>query len=123
MAGELFHKIGNLQAYDEKQTQATMDSFLTYRQRFAKIKSKRLANAVKKSLKGARTGDKVYLSDPEEHPPDKPKAKRKRKTKQPVNVLDEEDPEEIQDSPPADSLPPKPKRKPRGKGKRVKKAK
>ena len=35
-----------LQAFDEKQTQATMDSFLSYRQKFAKIKSKRLQRAV-----------------------------------------------------------------------------
>lgn len=45
-----------MQAYDEKQTQATMDSFLTYRQRFAKIKSKRLQKAVK-ALRKRSSGD------------------------------------------------------------------
>lgn len=35
------------QAYDARQAQLTMDSFLSFNERFAKIKSKRLAKAVR----------------------------------------------------------------------------
>ena len=36
----------NTQAYDAREAQTTMDSFLSFSQRFAKIRSKRLAKAV-----------------------------------------------------------------------------
>ena len=35
-----------MQAYDDNQTQMTLDSFLSFSQRFAKIKSRRLQKAV-----------------------------------------------------------------------------
>ena len=35
-----------MQAYDDNQTQLTLDSFLSFSQRFAKIKSRRLQKAV-----------------------------------------------------------------------------
>jgi len=37
---------GDMQAYDDNQTQMTLDSFLSFSQRFAKIKSRRLQKAV-----------------------------------------------------------------------------
>ena len=36
----------DIQAYDDNQTQMTLDSFLSFSQRFAKIKSRRLQKAV-----------------------------------------------------------------------------
>lgn len=36
----------HIQAYDDNQTQMTLDSFLSFSQRFAKIKSRRLQKAV-----------------------------------------------------------------------------
>jgi len=46
-----------LQAYDDNQTQMTLDSFLSFSQRFAKIKSRRLQKAV-----AGITGDPVIPS-------------------------------------------------------------
>lgn len=40
-------RLASAQAYDERQAQMTMDAFLSFNQRFAKIRSKRLQKAVK----------------------------------------------------------------------------
>ncbi len=47
-----------MQAYDENQTQMTLDSFLSFSQRFAKIKSRRLQKAVA----GITGGPSLYLA-------------------------------------------------------------
>lgn len=44
-----------LRAYDERQTQQTLDNFVSYRERFAKFRSKRLAKAVS-GMKGRDGG-------------------------------------------------------------------
>ena len=66
-----------MQAFDEKHTQSTMDNFLNFSQRFAKIKSKRLQKAVS-AIRGYRN-EEILLADVEgEESPAKRKG-RKRK--------------------------------------------
>ena len=66
-----------MQAFDEKHTQSTMDNFLNFSQRFAKIKSKRLQKAVS-AIRGYRN-EEILLADVEgEEAPAKKKG-RKRK--------------------------------------------
>lgn len=60
-----------LQNYDERQRQQTLDSFLSYRQRFAKIRSKRLQNAVAGIRKTELDAETVYSEEKEQ------KSKRK----------------------------------------------
>lgn len=62
-----------LQNYDERQRQQTLDSFLSYRQRFAKIRSKRLQNAVAGIRKSDLDAETVYLEKPT-------KSKRKKQS-------------------------------------------
>lgn len=62
-----------VQAFDERQTQATLDSFLTFSQRFAKIKSKRLQKAV--TAISGKKNQEILLEAPEEGAP----ARKKRK--------------------------------------------
>ena len=65
----------NSQAYDEKQTQSTMDGYLNFSQRFAKIKSKRLQKAVE-AIRGTKH-QLIDLEEEEEEPPKKKGRKRK----------------------------------------------
>lgn len=64
------------QAYDARQAQLTMDTFLTFNERFAKIKSKRLAKAVKGISKA--THPELLLEDGVDEPA--PKRRRASKT-------------------------------------------
>ena len=66
----------SLQAYDARQAQLTMDNFLSFNERFAKIKSKRLAKAVRGISKTANPH--MLLADAD----DEPVTKRKRGRKQ-----------------------------------------
>lgn len=77
-----------LKAYDERQTQQTLDNFVAYRQRFAKIRSKRL----RKAVAGITGNDNEELALEEEEfeerdeeeaprPAKKKAAPRKRKAK------------------------------------------
>jgi len=51
-----------LKAYEKRQSQLTMDQFLSFNQRFAKIKSKRLQKAVN-SITGGRADPDMFLAD------------------------------------------------------------
>jgi 5'-3' exonuclease len=55
------HLLPVLKIYDERQTQATMDTFLSFKQRFAKIRSKRLQKAIAGVSK--RKSDKIMLNE------------------------------------------------------------
>lgn len=68
--------ICQLQAYDARQAQLTMDSFLSFNERFAKIKSKRLAQAVRGISKASNPH--MLMADVA----DEPGPKRKRGCKQ-----------------------------------------
>ena len=61
-----------MQAYDQRQTQATLDSYLTFSQRFAKIKSKRLQKAVS-AIRGSKNEEILLL---EEGGPPRKRAKK-----------------------------------------------
>ena len=52
-----------LQACDQRQSQLTMDQFLGFNQRFAKIRSKRLQKAVTAITGGAGDPSELYLAD------------------------------------------------------------
>ena len=67
---------GVLQAFDEKHTQSTMDNFLNFSQRFAKIKSKRLQKAVS-AIRGSKNEEILLADIPEEQTPRKKGKKRK----------------------------------------------
>ena len=51
-----------MQAYDQRQTQATLDNYLTFSQRFAKIKSKRLQKAVS-AIRGSKNEEILLLEE------------------------------------------------------------
>ncbi len=68
------------QAYDARQAQLTMDTFLTFNERFAKIKSKRLAKAVGGISKA--THSELLLEDGA----DAPAPKRRRASKNTASV-------------------------------------
>ena len=68
------------QAYDARQAQLTMDTFLTFNERFAKIKSKRLAKAVGGISKAAHP--ELLLEDGV----DEPAPKRRRGSKNTPSV-------------------------------------
>jgi DNA excision repair protein ERCC-5 len=55
------HLLPVLKIYDERQTQATMDTFLSFKQRFAKIRSKRLQKAIAGVSK--RRSDQIMLNE------------------------------------------------------------
>ena len=74
-----------LKAYDERQTQQTLDNFVAYRQRFAKIRSKRLRQAVA-GITGADNEELALQDDEEGGEPSRPAKKkatapRKKKAK------------------------------------------
>ena len=71
------------QAYEERQTQLTMDAFLSFSQRFAKVKSTRLQKALAqgKGEAGKRSIEALSLAgEGSEATP--PKAKKPRKQRQ-----------------------------------------
>ncbi len=76
VASHLNRCMVSLQAYDARQAQLTMDNFLSFNERFAKIKSKRLAKAVRGISKTANPH--MLLADAD----DEPVTKRKRGRRQ-----------------------------------------
>ena len=71
------------QAYEERQTQLTMDAFLSFSQRFAKVKSSRLQKALAqgKGEAGKRSIEALSLAGEGSEVP-APKAKKPRKPRQ-----------------------------------------
>lgn len=63
-----------MQAYDQRQSQLTMDSFLSFSQRFAKIKSRRLQKAVA-GITGTADAE-IMLADADAGGPAAPVSKR-----------------------------------------------
>ncbi len=72
--------LSSVQAFDEKHTQSTMDNFLNFSQRFAKIKSKRLQKAVS-AIRGSRN-EEILLADVEGDEGPSKKKGRKRKAEE-----------------------------------------
>ncbi|KAK9830500.1 hypothetical protein WJX72_012105 [[Myrmecia] bisecta] len=73
-----------LKAYDERQTQMTMDSFLSFSQRFAKIKSRRLQKAVA-GISGSANPELAMADIAEDPKPAHPKPPGGRKRKKPAS--------------------------------------
>lgn len=72
-----------IKAFDDRQAQTTLDSFLSYRQRFAKIKSKRMQKAVKAIAQGAGGSQEEILLQDGEMPGTTRKIKTKAKAAEP----------------------------------------
>ncbi|KAK9806600.1 hypothetical protein WJX73_007536 [Symbiochloris irregularis] len=70
-----------LKAYEERQTQLTMDAFLTFSQRFAKVKSSRLQKALAqgKGAAGKRNIEALSLAGEGSEATPKPKKPRKQR--------------------------------------------
>ena len=64
-----------MQAYDQRETQRTLDGFLAFNQRFAKIKSKRMQKAVS-AIRGSKNLE-ILMADGESD--DEPPIKKPRK--------------------------------------------
>ncbi|KAL0021716.1 hypothetical protein WJX79_006455 [Trebouxia sp. C0005] len=70
-----------LKAYDDNQTQMTLDSFLSFSQRFAKIKSRRLQKAVA-GITGVANSEMTFGDEIQDPAPKRRKAGRKGKVAQ-----------------------------------------
>ncbi|KAL0017809.1 hypothetical protein WJX77_008582 [Trebouxia sp. C0004] len=70
-----------LKAYDDNQTQMTLDSFLSFSQRFAKIKSRRLQKAVA-GITGVANSEMTFGDEIQDPAPKRRKAGRKSKAAQ-----------------------------------------
>lgn len=81
------HLLPVLKIYDERQTQATMDTFLSFKQRFAKIRSKRLQKAIAGVSK--RKSDRIMLN--EETPKEKAPTRSGKRLKALGKETDEEE--------------------------------